>query len=423
MMPGSLGRRRRARGPKSRGWRNRWLALLSLLVLAALTVGAGFWFWARRGGPLGEVLNVQLSPEATVDDISLQLEDLGALDDVRLFKLYLELTHTAPKIQRGTHVLRRGLTPAALVARLTRSSARPTVKLTIPEGYNQFQVAHRLQALEISGEQAFLRASADAQLLAALEIGARSAEGYLFPATYDLYVDSDPAGVLETLVRETARRFRQVANRYPKELAERRASAGWGMHELLTLASIVEKEAANPEEHGRIASVFHNRLNDPSFRPRQMLQSDPTAGYGCLLARDEIASCHDYAGRVTPAMLRDAANEYNTYKHPGLPPGPIANPSQSALEAVVNPPKTPYFFFVLGGRSKRHVFSRTLAEHERAIASGYHHDRAPTAGSASGGGNTLDGASAEGASAESGQATAPERTDVVDEANATLQDD
>jgi UPF0755 protein len=417
MTTSSLGRRRRGRGSKSRGRRARWLAVLSLLVLSALTVGAGFWFWARRGGPLGEVLNVELGPEASLDDISLQLEALGVLDDVRLFKLYLELTQTGPKIRRGSHVLRRGLTPAALVARLTRSSARQIVKFTIPEGYNRFQVAHRLEALEIAGEQAFLRSSVDTDLLTTLDINARSAEGYLFPATYDLYVDSDPAGVLERFVRETSRRFRQLANRYPKELAERRAAAGWGMYELLTLASIVEKEAANAQEHGRIASVFHNRLNDPSFRPRQMLQSDPTAGYGCLLAGDQIATCHDYAGRVTPAMLRDATNEYNTYKHPGLPPGPIANPSLSAVEAVLAPPKTPYFFFVAAAQSKRHVFSRTLAEHERAIATG--DDRDPVLGITSGSSN--EGTRARG-SEGGAEGTAAEKIDGIDDANATLQD-
>jgi UPF0755 protein len=100
-----------------------------------------------------------------------------------------------------------------------------------------------------------------------------------------------------------------------------------------------------------------------------MLQSDATAAYGCLIARAQIDTCRDYAGLVTPAMLRDANNPYNTYKHPGLPPGPIANPSESAILSVLDPPETPYFFFV-AGTAKRHVFSRTLSEHERAIATG-----------------------------------------------------
>jgi UPF0755 protein len=160
-----------------------------------------------------------------------------------------------------------------------------------------------------------------------------------------------------------------VSERHAAQLARRPGAAGFGKHELLTLASIVEKEAASPKEHGRIASVFYNRLEDPRFLPRRMLQSDPTAGYGCLLAGERLASCRGYTGTVTASMLRDPDNEYNTYKHPGLPPGPIANPSQSAIEAVLDPPDTPYFFFV-AGPAKRHVFSRTLAEHEQAITHG-----------------------------------------------------
>ena len=100
-----------------------------------------------------------------------------------------------------------------------------------------------------------------------------------------------------------------------------------------------------------------------------MLQSDATAAYGCLIARAQVETCRDYTGLVTPAMLRDATNPYNTYKHPGLPPGPIANPSESAILSVLDPPDTPYFFFVAGA-AKRHVFSRTLSEHERAIETG-----------------------------------------------------
>jgi UPF0755 protein len=98
-----------------------------------------------------------------------------------------------------------------------------------------------------------------------------------------------------------------------------------------------------------------------------MLQSDPTAAYGCLVAAASIPSCRDFAGSVTPQMLRDAANPYNTYKRPGLPPGPISNPGASAFEAALAPPDTPFFFFV-AGKSKRHVFSRTLSEHQQAIS-------------------------------------------------------
>src|SRR5690606_33283635 len=132
---------------------------------------------------------------------------------------------------------------------------------------------------------------------------------------------------------------------------------------LVKLASIVEKEAANRDEYGLIASVFLNRLSDPKFRPAKMLQSDPTAAYGCKVT-PSLESCRGYSGRVTSSMLRDASNPYNTYRYPGLPPTAIGNPSTAALAAVLTAPATPYFFFV-SPNGGRHQFSETLEEHER----------------------------------------------------------
>lgn len=361
-------RRSRRRGGRGSG-RRRLVALFVFALLLALAATGGLWSWSHRAGRVGEPVAFGVSAGATPSELSAQLEQAGFVDDAWLFRLYLTLTNRAAKVRPGEHLLRRGLSPAALAARLSRSGARPIVKFTIVEGYHRFMVARRLEALDISFEAAFLAASVDAEKLELLGISAPSAEGYLFPATYELYVDSDPAVVLRTFALETKRRHEAIAKRYTDELARHLRERGWGMHELLTLASVVEKEAADGREHGLIASVFYNRLKDPSFLPRRMLQSDPTAGYGCLLAGDTLESCRGYNGKVTPAMLRDASNPYNTYRHPGLPPGPIGSPSQSAIEAVIDPPQSPYFFFV-AVQSKRHVFSRTLSEHERAIASG-----------------------------------------------------
>jgi len=365
--------RRRSRSPRRGGASRRhtgrrWVAIGGLLLIVGLAVGAGFWAWSRRTSLTGDAIEFSVEAGVPPEALSEQLAQAGVLQQPRLFAWYLRMSRSGPALAPGVHLLRPGLNPAALAARLTRSRARPYAKLTIPEGYNQFQIADRLREREITTAQAFLDACKDPALLAELGIPAPSAEGYLFPATYDLFMDSDPALVVRTLVKEMSRRYRQVADRHAARVREREAS-GWGMHQFIVLASIVEKEAGSREEDGNIASVFYNRLNDDSFRPRQMLQSDPTAGYGCLLARERLESCARYTGIVTAAMLRDAGNEYNTYKHPGLPPGPISNPSEAALEAVLDPPKTEYFFFV-AGPGKRHVFSRTFGEHERAIGLG-----------------------------------------------------
>jgi UPF0755 protein len=369
MNAGTRARGRRRRGAGQRRWLWRALGLVGLGLLALLVLVGGLWFWSRRAGPLGEPFEVEIERALDADALCAELVRLELIRDPRLFTLYVRLFRVAPDVQAGTHLLRKGLSPAALIGRLTRSFWRPKVKVTIPEGFNQFQIAQRLLERDIAPRTQFLRASVDPSLLAELGIPGRSAEGYLFPATYDLPVDSDSAVLVRLLGRETLRRFHAVADRHPEEIRARQATDGWGMHELITLASIVEKEAGGRDEDGKIASVFYNRLHDPTFRPKQMLQSDPTAAYGCLVLGDRVETCRGYTGSVTPAMLRDVSNDYNTYKHPGLPPGPICNPSQAALEAVVAPAETPFFFFV-AGPGKRHVFSRTFSEHERAIGVG-----------------------------------------------------
>jgi peptidoglycan lytic transglycosylase G len=359
---------RRRRGSHLASGARRSLAGLALVVLLASFAGIGLWLWSRHTGARGAPITLSLRGDESAAELRSLLEENELLDDPALFDAYLAVTRARKRFAPGPHLLRPGLSPAELVARLTRSKARPRTRLTIPEGFNRFQIAERIERQELASAAEFLAATEDAALLRELEVEAPSAEGYLFPATYELYIDSDPAQLLSTFVRETKRRLARLFE-LKAEGARGLRERGWGEGEALTLASIVEKEAADHREHGPIASVFFNRLSDAGFRPRRMLQSDATAGYGCLVSGASIETCRGYAGRVTPAMLRDPANPYNTYKHPGLPPGPIGNPSESAILSVLDPPVTPYFFFVAGA-GKRHVFSRTFSEHERAIASG-----------------------------------------------------
>jgi len=136
--------------------------------------------------------------------------------------------------------------------------------------------------------------------------------------------------------------------------------------QLVTLASIVEREARVPEERPTIAGVFFNRLFDPSFTPKR-LQADPTVAYGCLVAGERVPSCREFDGRrITPAMVRDPDNPYSTYKHDGLPPGPICNPGLPSLSAARHPEQHPYFYFVAKGGG-RHAFSASLDEHNQNV--------------------------------------------------------
>ena len=172
--------------------------------------------------------------------------------------------------------------------------------------------------------------------------------------------------VVGRLVHEAKERLHRLSGLHPKAMARLREQFNWSTHEVIILASIVEKEAAAADEQRLVASVFFNRLLDREFRPARRLQSDPTAAYGCMVAPGRAPSCKASARGVTASMLRDAANPYNTYAHPGLPPGPIGNPGESAILAVLDPAQTDFLFFVARGAG-RHHFSRTLEQHNQAI--------------------------------------------------------
>jgi UPF0755 protein len=321
--------------------------------------------WARSTGPGEGTRNLFDAGSApTAGELAERLKAAGLVRSAAAFSWYLRVTGSEP--EPGPHLLRDDLSPRELVQRLTRSSARPTARVTIPEGYHHRQIAERLAELEICTAADFRAAVFEPALLRELGLRGPSAEGFLFPATYELFVDSTPRAVVRTLVGEARKRLARLEARRPGALAALAKSDGFDEHDVFTLASIVEREAADSSEHPLIASVFYNRLRDPTFRPLKALESDPTAGYGCLVEPALAPSCAGFQGQITPALLRDPKNRYNTYRHGGLPPGPIANPGESALAAVLTPATSDYLYFVASGRGK-HAFSRTFEEHRRAI--------------------------------------------------------
>ena len=263
-------------------------------------------------------------------------------------------------------MLNDGASPRELSLRMARSASRPSQRVTVPEGFQFVQIGQRLEHAEVCTLAAFRNAVSDPALLHELGISGPSAEGYLFPASYGLLLDSDAREVVRVLVAEAKSRLQKLLQAHPGRLEQLTRDDSFSEGDVLTLASIIEKEAQANEERAQIASVFFNRLHDPDFRPARMLQSDPTASYGCLVHAAEIPSCASFHGSVTPALLRDTANPYNTYRHAGLPPGPIANPGEASIEAVLAPAQTDYLYFVAKGGG-RHAFSRTFAEHREAL--------------------------------------------------------
>ncbi len=346
-------------------------AAFGVFVAVFVALGVGLWVFASRAGPSPGQRFVVVVPEGrTPRQIAALLAEEGLVSSELLMSLYLGLA-AGPEPVPGEHLLDGGGTPSDLHAMLGRSPDRPSAKIVIPEGFHRFAIADRLESAGVCSRESFLRASADPLLLEALEVpgaGGRtpeSAEGYLFPATYPMKLDTPAKEIVERLVRESHARWRKLSEQLPEGVKRAEEKLGWSRAELVILASMVEKEAASADERPTIASVFYNRLLDPSFTPK-LLQSDPTSAYGCLAAPSEAPTCATFTGKVTGALNRDPLNRYSTYTHEGLPPGPIASPGEASLRSVLDPANTRFFFFVAKGGGK-HAFSETLDAHNRAV--------------------------------------------------------
>lgn len=359
----------RNKGPSRKSWVSRSaFACLALATGAVAGSALALSVWSRtsRTNPSGAQL-LRFEAPLEVPSVAERLAAAGLVESPWLMKIYLETLGRFGDIEPGEHLLPANASPRVLAQCLARSASRPSVEVLVPEGIHHVQVAQRLEQAGVCSARAFIDVVRNREVLDRQGIRARDGEGYIFPATYRLHVDSSAEKLFLRFSSETRSRLRRIAERIGEEpfqaLSARR---GWGETEILILASIVEKESRFDDERPLVASVFLNRLDSEEFRPKHMLQSDPTAGYGCVVLKDKIPSCRDYEQKILPAMLRDSSNPYNTYRHPGLPPGAISNPGESAIVAVLKPAATDYLFFV-AGKEGRHRFSNSFEDHETKV--------------------------------------------------------
>jgi UPF0755 protein len=363
--PSARAPRRKRIGANSRF---RYVPLLGLAVFSvALTLIYLRYIYPRgvRGASGGVPVALVLRGDETPVELAERLAALGLVEDPRRFAWYVRLfgTHAAA----GPHLLARGVAISDLLAQLERRGQE--TKIVIPEGFTSFDIGRRLEAEGVCSQRAFADVVFDAKLLAEQAVHADSFEGYLFPATYEFARDSDPRIVLLKMKDTFDRRMATVVEQHAAGRLDLEQSLGWNLHEMVTLASMVEREAVQHDERPIIASVFLNRLRMPEFA-RKLLQCDPTAGYGCVRARERNEplppGCAGFTGRITPQVNADAQNRFSTYTHTGLPPGPIASPGAKSLAAVLDPATTRYLYFVARGGG-RHSFSETYEAHQRAI--------------------------------------------------------
>lgn len=322
--------------------------------------------YPKAAGPgRGRSVTIELEPGLAIDALAERLAAAGVVERPALFAAYARLLGADEHLRVGSALLTDDMTPRDVLQRVAIGFGSATVRVTIPEGFHRFDVAARLARWDVCPEAELIAATEDRALLDELGIPGPTAEGYLFPDTYRLAQGMSGADVVRRLVGNWQRRAAPLYDEHRERLSELTRDLAWTRHEALTLASIVEKEAVVSEERPVIARVFLNRMRVPGFSPRR-LQADPTVSYGCRAAPS--ASCDGFDGRrITRAMLADRDNPYNTYRHEGLPPGPICNPGIASIRSVLAAEPHDYLYFVARGGG-RHDFSATLEEHNASVA-------------------------------------------------------
>ena len=335
---GTTSRRRTKKGKKRGGFGRvvAWLLFLALLAGA----GAAAYVWFVPYGPAQETF-VEIAPHSSAQEIGRQLEQAGV---IRTRYAFDALRWLKPgRLVAGAYRFDGSALLSTVYRRIQHGDVY-TISVTIPEGANLFDIAERLELARLGPAADFLAvAKTETGLIKDLDPQATSLEGYLFPDTYHFGPHQKPAQIAAMMVK----RFRAVA-------------AQLGLHEnvreVVTMASLIERETALDSERPLVASVFENRL-----AKNMPLMTDPAVIYGLQL--EGIWRGTIYASD----LKRDTP--YNTYLHPGLPPGPVANPGMKSLRAAMEPAETNYLYFVAAGANPqgRSLFSATLKEHNRNV--------------------------------------------------------
>ncbi len=318
---------------------------LFVLVLVAMAgISAALWVQdsATAPGTADETLTVYIPRGAPFAQVVNILEQNGLVRS-RLFFRALGYVYNAPKqIKAGEYEFTRAMTPGEILKKLVDGDVKKH-PIVVPEGFTVRKIAARLAAEGIVEEKEFLRLARDRNVLASLNIPGPSAEGFLFPDTYNFERGLDAAAILQKM----AGQFRAKVT---AEMIARAEAQGFTLVQWVTLASIIEKETGLKSEMPLVAAVFRNRL-----QKKMPLQSDPTVIYGI----------ENFDGNLTRRHL-ERQNPYNSYLNRGLPPGPICSPGLDALQAALNPAPVTYLYFV-SRNDGTHQFSESLPEHSRAV--------------------------------------------------------
>jgi UPF0755 protein len=310
-----------------------------LVLMAVLGVG-GWLAWALRTplAPAGQKF-VMLRPGFSTRRIASELKSQGIIRSADAFVLW---HYFRPKksLKAGEYLFEKPANAIDVYRRLSRGDIYVHT-VVIPEGFTMFDIAQAMQDAGLGSREEFLKIMMDPSLITDLAPNAKSLEGYLFPNTYEFTRTENMREMVGMMVKQ----FRQVAHDI---------GLNADVQKTVTMASIIEKETAVPEERPVVASVYYNRL-----AKNIALQADPSVIYAELLEGT-------YGGALHHADMQ-FDSPYNTYHHSGLPPGPIGNPGKTSLEAAMHPAETHYYYFVSDGNG-HHRFAEDLEEHNRNVA-------------------------------------------------------
>jgi UPF0755 protein len=322
------------------------LLVVAILVVAAATAGWIYLSLTRpyKGYAAPETF-VEIAPGTGPATMARQLAAAGVVRNTTAFRVAVSLEGAGRRLQAGEYRFENPMTPSQVVGKLVRGEVylRP---ITFREGLTIRQMAALFEEKGFGDRVEFEQAARDPSLIRSLDPEARDLEGYLFPDTYTLPRRVTAAQLVDRMVA----RFEQAIT---PALREQAAARGLSLRELVTLASLVEKETARADERRLVAAVYSNRL-----KIGMGLQCDPTVIYA-------LERAGQYTGNLTRAGLQ-FDSPYNTYRYAGLPPGPIAAPGLASLEAAADPADAPYLYFV-SRNDGSHAFAATLAEHNRNV--------------------------------------------------------
>lgn len=335
------------------------LYLLCVFVASAVLAGVG-WLLANDLCAFNKApvtATVEITSEDNLSSVANKLKDADLIEYKGFFKLFGKFSHAEKKIGIGTYELNTDMDYRALITSMHNSSGNmssSTVKVTIPEGYTVAQAIQLLAKNNVSSVEALTEAAQKAtfnyDFIHTNDNGATRLEGYLFPDTYEFYVDGKPSGALKRLLTN-------FDNKMSDDLMAKVELSGHSLKDIITVASLIEKETDGSDQ-ATIASVIYNRLADKGAHGTyRKLQVDASLLY----------ALPEHTGPITNADKK-VDSPYNLYKHEGLPPTPIANPGLVAIKAAIEPESTDYYYYALG-KDGKHRFFTNYNDHMKFLKS------------------------------------------------------